>query len=156
MKRLIIIAGLPGTGKSTFSNTYFKNNSIIISSDEIRFKHTGDYSVLLNDMSIVYKEMCALANEAFLKNENIDVILDSTMLNDERRNFFLDRIKGQDETLLYLLKVRDINTILERNKKRPKDKWVPEDIIYSMNSNYKLPSEDNKKRYNKIVEVYVD
>ena len=55
-----------------------------------------------------------------------------------------------------MLKVKDIKTILDRNKKRAKDRWVPEDVIYSMNKRYNAPSEENKKRYSEINEVFVD
>lgn len=156
MKRLILLAGLPGTGKSTFAKSHFGKDVVIISSDEIRLKYTGSYAKMLDDMSVVYQEMCDIANKIFKEREDVDVVLDTTMLNDARRNFFLDRIKGQDSTILYMLKVKDLNIILERNKKRSKDKWVPEATIHSMYERYSAPSEENKSRYTAIFEVFVD
>lgn len=155
MRKLILLAGLPGTGKSYYAQSIKDENCHIISSDETRFAITHDYRVILEDMNIVYDKMIETANVLLTNNENITVVLDSTFLDDKRRNYFLDKIKGADYIQLVMLKA-NINTILARNHKRQEEKWVPEDVILSMMERYKDPSSDNIYRYNFIKVVYVN
>ena len=155
MRKLILLAGLPGTGKSYYAQSIKDENCHIISSDETRFAITHDYRVILEDMNIVYDKMIDNANELLSTNDNITIILDSTFLDDKRRNYFLDKIRGADYIQLVMLKA-NIDTILTRNHKRQEEKWVPEDVIISMMERYKDPSPDNIYRYNFIKVVYVN
>ena len=155
MRKLILLAGLPGTGKSYYAQSIKDENCHIISSDETRFAITHDYRVILNDMNVVYDKMIETANALLMSNENITVILDSTFLDDKRRNYFLDKIKNTDYIELIMLKA-NIDTILARNHKRQEEKWVPEEVILSMMEKYKDPSSDNIYRYNFIKVVYVN
>lgn len=155
MRKLILLAGLPGTGKSYYAQSIKDENCHIISSDETRFAITHDYRVILEDMNIVYDKMIDNANELLSTNDNITIVLDSTFLDDKRRNYFLDKIRGADYIQLVMLKA-NIDTILTRNHKRQEEKWVPEDVIISMMERYKDPSPDNIYRYNFIKVVYVN
>ncbi len=155
MRKLILLAGLPGVGKSYYAQSIQDENCHIISSDETRFAITHDYRIILEDMNIVYDKMIETANALLNNNENITVVLDSTFLDDKRRNYFLDRIRGADYIQLVMLKA-NIDTILTRNHKRQEEKWVPEDVILSMMERYKDPSSDNIYRYNFIKVVYVN
>ena len=155
MRKLILLAGLPGTGKSYYAQSIKDENCHIISSDETRFAITHDYRVIIEDMNIVYDKMIDNANELLSTNDNITIVLDSTFLDDKRRNYFLDKIRGADYIQLVMLKA-NIDTILTRNHKRQEEKWVPEDVILSMMERYKDPSPDNIYRYNFIKVVYVN
>ncbi len=151
MNKLIILAGLPGTGKSFYEKNYIKEEHVTISSDEIRLKITGSYDKMCPDMSIVYNKMIEEVNELFQKGNNT-VVLDSTFLDETRRLYFLDRIKNADYIELVMLHV-SIDTILKRNHRRIKEKWVPEDVIKEMATRYKRPSNIEEKRYNLIKEI---
>ena len=157
MKKIIMLAGIGGTGKSY----YAKNLKIpglvkIISSDEIRYSITKSYSIILDNMMIVYDEMIETCNKLLNENKDITIILDSTFLNDERRNYFIDHLKNYDELELHMLKVHDEKTIYERNKKRMREKRIPEDVIASMIKKYAYPSKENISKYTLIKEVFVD
>lgn len=157
MKRLIILAGIPGTGKSYFAKKQLKGDNLhIISSDEIRFQITHDYRKILPDMFVVYNKMIELANQLLASNEDITVVLDSTFLTDERRNYFLDRIQNADTIELILLKVHNEKLIFVRNHRRLRAKWVPEDVLVDMMKKYSFPSDENLKRYTSIRVVYTD
>lgn len=157
MRKLIILAGVPGTGKSFFAKRILKEENMhIISSDEVRFQFTHDYRKLLSDMNIVYNKMIEMVNELFAKNDDITVVLDSTFLTDERRNYFLDRIKNVDSVELILLKVHNEHLIFARNHQRMRAKWVPEEVLVDMMKKYSLPSDENVSRYTSIRVVYTD
>ena len=152
MNKLIILAGLPGTGKSYFNKNFIKEEHTTISSDEIRIKLTGSYAKMLPNMNVVYDTMISECNKIFSKNSDSFVVLDSTFLDSSRRTYFLDRIKGADYIELVMLHA-SLETVLKRNHKRIKSKWVPEDVIKEMYSRYKEPNEIEKKRYNKITNI---
>lgn len=151
MNKLIILSGLPGTGKSHYEKNYIKEAHTTISSDEIRIKITGSYDIMCPDMSVVYNKMIDETNELFSKGNNT-VVLDSTFLDSKRRLYFLDKIKNADYIELVMLHV-SLETILMRNHKRIKSKWVPEEVIKEMATRYKRPDEIEEKRYNIIKEI---
>jgi predicted kinase len=151
MKKIIMLAGLPGTGKSFYARKYLKD-SIIISSDEIRKEYTKSYSIMLKDMNIVYDEMIKRTNRLLNQNQDITITLDSTFLCDSRRTYFLDKLIGYDYIELIMLKV-SLETAFKRNKQRDKTKWVDESIIRKMYERYSYPQKEIQKRFNNIKEI---
>jgi len=152
MNKLIILAGLPGTGKSYYERNFIKEKHITISSDETRIKMTGSYDKMLKDMNIVYNKMIEDANNIFASSNDNLVVFDSTFLDANRRLYFLDRIKNVDYIELVMLHV-SLKTVLERNHKRIRSKWVPEDVIMEMSNRYKAPDSDEANRYNEIKNI---
>ncbi|MDY4788657.1 MAG: AAA family ATPase [Bacilli bacterium] len=156
MKKIIFLSGLPGTGKSTYCSQNFINNEVIISSDEIRKKMTKAYNVFPKDPNLVYNEMISQTNELLKLNHDITIVLDSTFLDDIRRNYFIEKLMGYDNLSLIMLKVHSIETILKRNKSRNPEKWVPEEIILDMAKRFSSPSQDYVHFYSELKEIYVD
>lgn len=79
---VIVTVGISGSGKSTWSREFIKNNknSIIICPDDIREELTGD----INNQSYNYKvfKLAYSRLEDFVKNNKYDyVIFDSTCCN---------------------------------------------------------------------------
>lgn len=162
MKKLILVCGPAGIGKSTWSRNYIeahKNEKVIIvAADEVRKDMYGGYDKFAPDgkMIHVYQEMVSLVHKLAAENENLTVILDTTMLYDERRIYFLRHLKEFDFYSLILLKLHDYKVCLTRNKQRQKDKWVPENVILDMAAHYYDPSIETRSRFNEIKEIYVD
>lgn len=150
MNTLVLLSGVAGSGKSSFARAYFKDAKVI-SSDEIRYSLTSSYHILLNDMNIVYDKMIEETNDLFKSNKDITVVLDSTFLDDSRREYFLSRIKGQDKTILIMLRVA-LEEIIRRNNNRKEDKVVPIDVIKEMYSRFSYPEQENISHYDEIKE----
>ena len=155
MRRLVLLSGLPGSGKSTYVRASFPN-AIVISSDEIRKGMTGSYAILAPDMQDVYLSMIDEANHVFRESDDVTIVLDSTFLDEERRMFFLSRIKGADQNVLIALLYHTIETGLSRNMEKKKKKRVPESVILEMAQRFCLPKGEEKKRYAAIQTVYID
>ena len=150
MNTLVLLSGVAGSGKSSFAKEYFKDAKVI-SSDEIRYSLTSSYHILLKDMNIVYDKMIEETNGLFESNKDITIVLDSTFLDDSRREYFLSRIKGQDKTILIMLRV-PLEEIIRRNKNRKEDKVVPEQVIREMYSRFSYPKQENISHYDEIKE----
>ncbi|MCF0113268.1 MAG: AAA family ATPase [Bacilli bacterium] len=162
MKKLILVCGPAAIGKSTWSEAYAASHPeetvFIIAADEVRKDMFGGYKKFPpnGNMMVVYEEMIRRANALWEQNEALTLLLDTTMLTDERRLFFLNRLACFEYRALVLLKLHDYRLCLERNKQRPADKWVPEEVILDMASHYYDPSPETAKRFNEVAEYYVD
>lgn len=162
MKKLVLVCGPAGIGKSTFCKTYQSEHPdeqcLVIAADEVRKTMTGGYDKFPpnHNMMVIYERMLELAEEALDKNDSVTIMMDTTMLYDERRLYFYRNLPHFDYYSLYLLKVHDINTCLERNKMRSQEKWVPEHVIIDMNNKYLDPSPECRSKFNSVKEVYVD
>lgn len=162
MRKLILVCGPAGIGKSTFCQHYAQKHPlervVIIASDEIRKSMTGSYQKFLSNknMTPIYHAMCVEATRLYQEGKDITVMLDTTMLYDERRLYFVDNIPHFEEEDLYLLKLHDYGVCYSRNKKRSKEKWVPEDVIKDMIKNYADPSIETMKRFDHVETFYID
>jgi tRNA uridine 5-carbamoylmethylation protein Kti12 len=148
MKKLLFISGPAGIGKSTYCRNYINEHPEekckIISSDEIRRGLTGSYKEFLPGKDNAAKE------------DDVTVMLDTTMLFDERRVYFLDNISGYDYKELDLLKLHDYSICLKRNHERIQEKWVPEEVIQSMIDGYEDPSKEVSARFDQVKTIYLD
>jgi len=166
MKKLILVAGPAGIGKSSYCEAYRQNhpeeNVHVISSDETRKRLTNSYRVSptdkngVRDKSLVYEAMVNEAKALGEANLNVIVVLDATMLEDDRRLYFLNRLGLFEKKELKLMKLHDYTLCLMRNKQRNPEKWVPDEVILDMIKNYADPSEEVAKRFTSVEEIYLD
>lgn len=162
MKKLILVCGPAAIGKSTWSRRYKEGhpdeNVFVLSADDTRAEMFGGYDRFPPDgnMMVVYWKLVEKVHQAAKENESLTVILDTTMLYDERRLFFRRHLTEFDFYSLILLKLHDYKECLVRNSRRPKEKFVPEDVILDMAAHYYDPSEATRARFDEVKEVYVD
>jgi predicted kinase len=153
MKTLIMLAGIPGSGKSTWAKAYAQSHphTFIIDTDETRKKITGSYLIFPEKMEIIFDAMIQEANALFATEAgDCTVIEDSIFLDDYRRNYYLDRIVGYDKAILFLIKMHDYSICYARNKARPRDKWVPDQVITQMIADYQDPAPAVAKRFDEV------
>lgn len=157
MKKLILMAGIPGSGKSTWAKKYQAEhpNTYIADTDETRKRVLGSYLTFVPDMSIVWDDMIKQGNDYFATHDgDCTVIMDSTFLDDHRRGYYMDRLKGYDEVTLFMIKFHDYSICFQQNKMRIKEKWVPEETMRDMITRYVNPSPEMEKRFDRIVIEY--
>ncbi len=156
MKELIILAGLPGSGKSTYVKEHYKGENVfIIDSDETRRQMFGSYLIFPKNMYEIYDEMIKEGNEIYDKHDNLTLIMDSTFLDNYRRNHYLDNLKKFDKYTIIMFHTNDINFNLKNNKNRIKDKWVPEDVIFNMIKQYEPLDEYTRSRFDEVIDIYI-
>ena len=107
-------------------------------------------------MRIVYDEMIRQAKNIRVMKGNPTIILDTTMINDERRLYFVKELMEFEERILVLLKVHDYSVLLERNARRIYEKRVPDEVIIDMSRHYYDPSPECLQYFTSHYEDYRD
>ncbi len=148
--QIIVLIGLPGSGKSTFINNYRLNrHGIIASTDNIieeKAKEMGlSYSEAFNkiDFSLIEKQMRDQIIKAGKLRKNI--IIDQTNMSNKSRQSKMNLVPSIYDRYAIVFSP-DLNTLNKRLEKREKEtgKKIPQNVIDSMRSNYVPPSEVEK------------
>ncbi len=113
---IILVAGLPGSGKSYFAERLAdKLEAAYINSDRVRLalQATGKYS--FDDKLLVYKEMMLQATQAI--EQKRDVIVDATFYHHTMREMFLRLAAGYNVDVRVMEVVADEGLIRQRLQK---------------------------------------
>lgn len=147
MADLYLMAGCPGSGKSTFLKNHInENTSIIVSRDEIRFSLVKPEENYFSREDEVLDQFWEDTNNALEKGKT--VYADQTSLTPKARKWFLQHVFGYDN--VYLIWVdEDLDTCHERNEMRQGTRaYVPKKVIHRMHAQFIEPSLD--EGFNKI------
>ena len=149
MNRLIILSGVPGSGKSYFSNTLkkIKNSHVyVISSDNLRKEITGSQNDL-NFEPLVWKLFYGLA-EVYSNDKDGIVILDATHVSTHLR---VDKTKHLrplfDEIDLVMW---DIDKTIVSGQNLQREYPIPPEVLDQFFKIFELPTEEDKKYFDKI------
>ena len=155
MRKLFVLSGCPGSGKTYWANKVKKEhfNTLIISSDQIRKELSGSQFCFDNEKK-VWKEFYKRIEEA-AKEETIDdlyVIADSTCLIDEFRLKFLTKCPGYDKYILVLFNVSPSICIARNDRREGKDK-VDDLVIKTLIKSFKYPSEEVINKFDEFMVI---
>lgn len=144
--KLYITVGIPGSGKSTYSKEFARENNIkYLSSDELRAKFgTGE-----EDQSVTSKVFSYIKTEIdrSLKDKE-SVLIDSTAISKKNRRDFIDIAKKYDYVdVIALVFWIEKEVAKSRNKQRIRN--VPEFVIDRMYKNFEMPSKN--EGFDKII-----
>ena len=149
MNRLVVLSGVPGSGKSYFSNALREDKEkhvYIISSDQIRKDICGNQQDLSQD-PLVWKIFYSLV-KTYSEDKDGIVILDATNAKKEYR---LDNIKPYkelyDEIDLVCFHIEK-DLVLKQNRER--EFPIPEDALLRLIDAFMLPDEEERAFYNHV------
>lgn len=154
MKTLVLLAGAPGSGKSTWARVNCKYGDVIISRDKIRFSFLQDekenYFAFEND---VFDTFISEINMA-LSMISIDrIIVDATHLSEASRNKVLDKL-NLDGVLINVISFEaSLDKCLDRNENRTGRSFVPRSALKRMHYGFTIPTFEEKHEYNSIIHI---
>lgn len=129
MANLVILAGLPASGKSTWARTFFDLKYSIVSSDEIRKRLAGSlraaHEERLKPWDVFYHEI----KERLV--QSVDVIADATFLTTKHRDRARE-IALATSSPLHLVLFKNWYVAVQRNAARDDATRVPDDAMNGM------------------------
>jgi len=152
MNRLVVLSGVPGSGKSYFSKTLKTKrytHLYIISSDQLRALILHNQQNLSED-ALIWKIFYGLA-KTFSVDHNGLVILDATHTLKKYRYANVKQFrKLYDEIDLIVFNI-DKQTVLEQNMRRPHP--IPEDKLLGIIDSFEDPDEEEQAFFDHIYYV---
>lgn len=145
--KLIMLVGVPGTGKTTYATKYMKENpnTIHLSSDSIRKELWGDESIQ-GDNSQIFSLMHDRAVEAL--NNGQDVIHDATNMTRKDRSYMIELCPKFVQIEAHVIWA-PIETCIERDAAR--ERTVGKAVIDKMLKKFQAPYYDEEIDEIKII-----
>lgn len=155
LKKVYLMSGVPGSGKSTWIKNQLTENDSWISRDIIRFSLLQDEDNYFSCEDQVFDTFIEHVN-AVLESDKIEkVYIDATHLNKKSRQKVLSRI---DHTNIEEMNCVCFNiptaVCVERNNLRTGRAHVPENAIYNMARAYFYPGRN--ENFDHVYEVNID
>lgn len=142
LKKVWLMSGLPGSGKSTWiKQKIAENGGIWCSRDAVRFSMVREDEPYFEREDEVFNawsaQICGALNDPLVEN----IYIDATHLNDRSRRKTLNRLPKDniDEIVNVVFQV-PIEICLERNAMRSGREVVPESVIQNMAKSFSLPA----------------
>lgn len=140
MKKVYVMVGLPGTGKSTYIKNNLKDLFVASSDDYIQLKadlagatYNEMFQSCVDEATSVFNRLIKMATVA-----NIDFVIDRTNLTVKTRSQILKKIPDSySKIAVHIHTPSDYNEWLRRLN-RP-GKLIPNHVISNMINNYEPP-----------------
>ena len=149
MNRLIVLSGVPGSGKSYFSakiKDALKKHVYIVSSDQLRYNILGNQRDLSED-PLIWEIYYALVKAYSLDKEGT-VVLDATH---SKKVYRVDNIKPfkdlYDQIDLVCFRL-DKELVIEQNKDR--ENPIPRDALLKLIDQFEMPDEEEYEFYDHL------
>jgi predicted kinase len=152
-KKVFLLCGVPGSGKSTWARNHLTKNTEWISRDKVRFSIIKDNEEYFSHEEEVFNAFIAYINWA-LNEDSIDTIyIDATHINTASRRKVLKKIQRNCiSELNCVCFVVPLETCIERNSQRDGMAYVPESVIERMYNSYFLPTSNEPFNWIYIVD----
>ena len=141
-KRVWLLSGLPGSGKSTWVKKQLEiKGGFWASRDAVRFSMVGEDEPYFERETEVFNEWIRQIHEALCNPLIEDIYIDATHLNDKSRNKTLSRLPKENiREITNVVFAIPIETCLERNRQRTGRAVVPDEVIRNMAKSFKAPA----------------
>lgn len=142
-KKLYLMMGIPGSGKSTYLKTRFSQPPKVISRDEIRFSIVREDEEYFSHENEVYKEFIKQIKETL--ESYAEVFVDATHLNEASRGKVLRSLgESLKDVEVNVIWVRvPVEVALRQNENRKGTRaYVPKSVIRRMHSQTTKPSKE--------------
>ncbi len=141
-KRVWLLSGLPGSGKSTWVKKQLEiKGGFWASRDAVRFSMVAEDEPYFEHETEVFNEWIRQIHEALGNPLIEDIYIDATHLNDRSREKTLSRLPKENiHEIINVVFAIPIETCLERNRQRTGRAVVPDEVIRNMAKSFKAPA----------------
>ena len=155
-KQLVVLCGIPGSGKSTWAKTKNGKYLKIVSRDAIRFSLIGENDEYFSKETEVFNTFINEIKKALKEEEILTVIADATHINQASRTKLL-RALGKslkDVEVVGMYFDANENLAIEHNEERKGTRtFVPHAVIRRMACQFEAPTE--KEGFDKIYNIKI-
>ena len=150
MATLIIMMGVPGSGKSTWAAALAEQyDATIVSRDDIRFSIVAENEEYFSKENEVFKTFTNTIS--WLLSREVNVIADATHLNYGSRAKLLNALQTKPTFTIVAHKDEKLETCLSRNENRMGTRaYVPESVIRRMFYSQEKPTADECDEYIRV------
>lgn len=145
MRLLVVLSGLPGSGKSFFASSLPPSEDrLVVEEDAVRERLFGNgrpYS-----MKEIKDAMASEASAFLQSHPNGTVYLDSAHLMSRDRLAALEAVLPYDKAVLLWFST-PIEVCRARNAARPAERRVPDGVFTFLSSSYQAPSKEEENRF---------
>lgn len=134
MAKLIMLIGLPASGKSTYANKLKEDGYTVHSSDSIR-EELFDNINFQGENELVFKMLHDRIKEDLIDGEN--VVYDATNMGMKRRRSFLETLNKVECTKVAVVMATPFNECIDRNKSR--DRTLDAHVLDRMYKSFQFP-----------------
>ena len=148
MNKLVILSGVPGSGKSYFSTSLKskRKHVYVVSSDKLRKEMLGSQRDL-SDEKTVWKVLYELI-KAYSFDENGIVIMDATNVYVKYRIELFNMFKSYFKEIYLVYFSIKTETLIDQNEER--EYPVPIDVLQSFRKRLEPPSDKERKLFKDI------
>lgn len=147
-KRLLMLCGTPGSGKSTWAREYVKNQArqgrhvVIVSRDAIRFALVDEGEGYFSKEADVFKNYISNIQN-YLNDDDVDIVIaDATHINEKSRAKVLKKLNLKDVLVEAVVFHTPVTRCIQQNKTRIGRERVPDVAIYNMQKNFTIPTNE--------------
>ena len=141
MASLVLMMGVPGSGKTTYAKKFIGDNDIYVSRDEIRFELVAEDEPYFSKEDEVLKTFISKVDEGITKAKRY-VVADATHLNAGSRAKLLKNLHNKPDNVYVLYVAVPLEVALERNAQRSGRALVPETSIRNMFQSLSFPKKE--------------
>lgn len=141
MASLVLMMGVPGSGKTTYAKKMMGDYDIYVSRDEIRFGLVKEDEPYFSKEDEVLQTFIRTINDALPIAQRY-VIADATHLNMGSRAKILKNLHNKPDNVYVIYVAVSLQTALERNAQREGRALVPESSIKNMYKSITLPRKE--------------
>jgi len=141
---LILMIGIPGSGKTTLRNKITSGMTLICPDDFIGYTKRDPWTP--RAAREAWRKADILLKECLQKGEEL-IVFDATFVNPKKRSKYIRMAQKYNTDIAAIYCQVPLSVAIQRNASRDFARQVPEDTIKSMNGRLKPPQKEEGFKY---------